>query len=231
MYGGGLESGSRTLPKPADLSYANVGTYFAQRGFITVIPDYRLSPEVKYPDATADVRDAVEWITEHPESVSGGDINNIYLLGHSAGAVQVATMLLEPRTRLSQPKQIAGAILMSGGYAYEPEKGIGTMRSTVTEQYYGGYEEAKNRLPLALLQKTHDNNLTLPRLLLGVAEKEQLEFVAAADVFADALDARGVKYERIEGKGHNHISLTYALGTGEGEQWAEDAIRWIEGTH
>jgi len=35
------------------------------------------------------------------------------------------------------------------------------------------------------------------------------------------------KVDVIEAKGHNHVSLIYALSSGEGEEWADQAAKWI----
>ncbi|KAK0442760.1 uncharacterized protein EV420DRAFT_1726804 [Desarmillaria tabescens] len=35
-----------------------------------------------------------------------------------------------------------------------------------------------------------------------------------------------VSYDEFAAKGHNHISLMFALGTGQGKEWAEDAVKW-----
>ncbi|HEX7946847.1 MAG TPA: alpha/beta hydrolase, partial [Phenylobacterium sp.] len=47
FYGGSWDSGRRQ-------DYSWVGKALASRGFVTVIADYRLYPEVKYPDFLAD---------------------------------------------------------------------------------------------------------------------------------------------------------------------------------
>ncbi|PBK87791.1 hypothetical protein ARMGADRAFT_1121378 [Armillaria gallica] len=41
-YGGGFYMGGRTLPAPADIIYHNLGSFFATRGFVAIVPDYRL---------------------------------------------------------------------------------------------------------------------------------------------------------------------------------------------
>jgi len=34
--------------------------------------------------------------------------------------------------------------------------------------------------------------------------------------------------EKIVALGHNHISLIWALSTGQGEQWGEDVVGWYK---
>jgi len=42
VYGGAFIAGDRVFPAPADLIYKCVGAFYASRGFLTIIPDYRL---------------------------------------------------------------------------------------------------------------------------------------------------------------------------------------------
>lgn len=60
-------------------------------GFVTVIPDYRVFPEVTFPGFMADPASAAKWVKDHIFEY-GGDPNRIFLVGHSAGA-HVAVML------------------------------------------------------------------------------------------------------------------------------------------
>ncbi len=91
-YGGGFTSGDRIRPPPADLVYACVGAFFASRGLLTVIPDYRLLPEIKYPQPVEDVRDALVFAVQHLGDA--GDTDKIFLYGHSAGASIMTSMFL-----------------------------------------------------------------------------------------------------------------------------------------
>ena len=56
IYGGGWRSGDRA-------TYGFVGAALAARGITTVIPDYRLFPEVKFPAFMEDAARAYAWIS------------------------------------------------------------------------------------------------------------------------------------------------------------------------
>ena len=114
VYGGGFNTGDRSIaPRTFGLVYACVAAFFARRGCVVVVPDYRLVPHVVFPGGAEDVRDAVRWVVAHPPCLRldaavegaeagvgapGGDsedpaLDKILLVGHSAGAAHVATML------------------------------------------------------------------------------------------------------------------------------------------
>lgn len=71
--------------------YLLVGNALARRGWVVVIPDYRLYPDVRYPAWVDDGAAAVRWARDSIARF-GGDPSRIIVIGHSAGA-HTATML------------------------------------------------------------------------------------------------------------------------------------------
>jgi len=89
LYGGSWANGTRR-------GYDFVGRAFAAAGFVTIVPDYRLYPDVRYPSFLEDCAAAVAWARAHAAEI-GGDPDRILLVGHSAGAYNVAMLALDPR--------------------------------------------------------------------------------------------------------------------------------------
>ena len=87
FYGGSWNSGSRS-------DYLFVGEALASRGITTVIADYRLYPQVRYPEFLVDGAQAVGWTYRHIGEY-GGNPQRLYLMGHSAGAYNVAMLALD----------------------------------------------------------------------------------------------------------------------------------------
>jgi poly(3-hydroxybutyrate) depolymerase len=81
FYGGAWTSGTRGF-------YRFVGEAFAARGIVTVVPDYRLHPEVRFPDFLDDSARAVRWALDHAAK-HGGDPSRVFIGGHSAGLMAV----------------------------------------------------------------------------------------------------------------------------------------------
>jgi acetyl esterase/lipase len=114
-YGGGWENGRKS-------QYRFVGAALAKAGYVAVLPDYRLFPEVKFPAFVQDGAEAVAWVVSHAAEI-GGDPKRIYLAGHSAGA-HLAGMLAYDRSQLERvglaPDTVRGYIGLSGPYALDP---------------------------------------------------------------------------------------------------------------
>ena len=93
------------------------GLFFAKQGYVFVSVNYRLAPEVSYPDFAYDVAEALSWVYDHVGDYCG-DQNRIYLMGHSAGAHLVALVSYEEKF-LSKygldTSIVKGLILLDGG--------------------------------------------------------------------------------------------------------------------
>jgi alpha-L-fucosidase 2 len=82
IHGGGFDSGSRVknvaqLPEPLDTAH-----------FAWFSIDYRLAPEFHFPEAIADVRDAIRWVKANARAYHV-DASRIVLIGESAGGFLV----------------------------------------------------------------------------------------------------------------------------------------------
>lgn len=111
-WGGRWQEGDKSM-------YQFVGRELAKRGIVTVIPNYRLWPQVGYKSFLADSVKAVEW-TKHNIRHYQGDADKVFVMGHSAGAYN-AIMLALNNHFLSDPKKVlAGAIGISGPYDFLP---------------------------------------------------------------------------------------------------------------
>ena len=116
IYGGAWQSGDKGL-------YRFVGTTLASRGILTVIPDYRVYPQVRYPDFLRDNALAVRFVKQHAREW-GGDPARLFLIGHSAGAYNVAMLALDRRwlgeVGLDPRRDVAGVVGLAGPYDFLP---------------------------------------------------------------------------------------------------------------
>ncbi|WP_426209415.1 alpha/beta hydrolase [Massilia sp. TWP1-3-3] len=108
--------------------FAFVGRALASRGYVVVIPDYRLYPEVKYPDFLDDSAQAVAW-TAREIAGFGGDPKRLYVMGHSAGAYNAAMVALDPRYLAKhgmKASALRGWIGLAGPYDFLPIENTST---------------------------------------------------------------------------------------------------------
>jgi acetyl esterase/lipase len=114
IYGGGWKAGDK-------FEYEFVGRALASQGFVAVIADYRIFPEVRYPAFLEDNARAIKWIEDNIASY-GGDPKRLFLAGHSAGAYN-AVMLGLDHSFLSEygvTVPIRAIAALSGPYDFYP---------------------------------------------------------------------------------------------------------------
>ena len=115
FYGGSWKNGTKE-------DYAFVGQALAAQGFVTVLPDYRLYPEVRFPDFLDDGAAAIAWVRDNIAQY-GGDPRRIVLAGHSAGAYNAMMLGLDWRYLRRagvDPKVVRAVAGLSGPYDFLP---------------------------------------------------------------------------------------------------------------
>ncbi|KLO18404.1 alpha/beta-hydrolase [Schizopora paradoxa] len=229
IYGGGLTSGDRVLNQPLDLVYKNCGSFFASRGILTVIPDYRLAPKAVYPEPVEDLRDAFRYVVANLGDA--GDVNRVFLTGHSAGGTLLLSLLLSENPRYLENDEvkvhIKGIAPRGAGCECVSDLFPPTLVS-VLHNFYEGQETTLS--PLGLLKKASPEHLaSLPPILIMRSEDEPPYVTNPLNAFIALFENKtGRKLEVHVGEGHCHMSAHMALNSGEGEQWGEDLAIWIK---
>ena len=117
FYGGSWQNGERA-------NYLFAAAALASRGYIAILPDYRLYPAVRFPAFVEDGAKAVRWALDHAAQI-GGDPGRLFLMGHSAGA-HIATLLtLDERYLAAEgvaAGRIRGTISLAGPNAFYPSR-------------------------------------------------------------------------------------------------------------
>ncbi len=135
FYGGAWRSGNKGL-------YRYVAKALARRGYVAVLPDYRVYPQARYPDFLEDGAQVVRWVKDNVGRF-GGDPDKIFLKGHSAGA-HIAAMLSTDARRLHKvglaPRcDIAGLIGIAGPYDFLP------LRDETLKVIFGGADRPETQ--------------------------------------------------------------------------------------
>jgi acetyl esterase/lipase len=115
FYGGRWSGGTRDF-------YRFVGQALVSRGYVAVIADYRIYPEVKFPAFVEDGARAVRWARAHAGEF-GGDPGKLFVMGHSSGAHIAAMLALDPQYLQAvggRRDWLAGMIGLSGPYDFLP---------------------------------------------------------------------------------------------------------------
>jgi acetyl esterase/lipase len=191
FYGGSWSSGSRA-------NYGFIGRAFAAQGFVTVIPDYRLVPEVHFPAFVEDGAAAVRWVRAHIAR-SGGDPDRLILAGHSAGAYNAAMLALDPAWLGPDRRAVRGLIGLAGPYDFLPLDDPASIA-------------AFSAVPdLTRTQPTHVAAAPSPPVLLATGDKDNRVRAYNSDNLAAVLTRLQVPVERRRYADVDHVGMLVDL--------------------
>ena len=202
FYGGSWNKGERA-------DYKFVGEALASRGVLTLVADYRLYPEVRYPDFLSDSALALRHGLEQAAAF-GGNPKRVFVMGHSAGGYNAAMLALDARWLRAvghAPAELAGFIGLAGAYDFFPMTNPDAQPVFFHPNYPAGTQPVEYALP------------TSPRSFLGAAKTDRLIDPQRNTVgLATRLQSVGVPvmlklYERV-----NHVTLVGTMAA---------PLRWL----
>ncbi len=199
IYGGNWVSGSRA-------EYAFVGRALAARGFVAVVADYRLYPQVSYPDFLDDVAQAVAWAVKQAPQY-GGDPQHLFVMGHSAGAYNAAMMALDPKWLAKvglTPSVMRGWIGLAGPYDFLP------VHNETTRPVFHYPDTPPESQPIS-----HVSAQAPPALLIAPVNDNLVNPTRNTGGLAAKLRAAGVPVRERYYDGVGHISLMVSLVVGQ----------------
>jgi len=204
-HGGALIDGHKDRTSEI---HANVCWFMTRHDMIGINLEYRLAPEAKYPDVTQDVAAAVRW-TRANIARFGGDPTQIYLFGHSAGALHVGSYAYDRRFHPEDGSGVAGLIVLSGRVRAETLPDNPLARNVIA--YFGDDQDAMAQGSMV----THVAPDSVPTLI-GVAEYEN----PLIDVHSAELIHRIAQVQRrappfFSLTRHNHMSSMAQINTAD----------------
>jgi acetyl esterase/lipase len=194
FYGGSWDSGRRQ-------DYGWVGRALAAQGFLTLVPDYRLYPAVRYPGFVEDGALAVRWAVDHARAL-GGDPGRIVLIGHSAGAYNAAMLALDDlwlKAAGVDPKVVRAFAGLSGPYDFLPLDG------PVTQRTFGDFADLPATQPAAYARPDS------PAAFLATGDGDTTVRPRNTRILAAALRSKGVAVEERHYAGLKHADTVLAL--------------------
>ncbi|MBC8868529.1 MAG: alpha/beta hydrolase [Planctomycetes bacterium] len=205
IHGGGWRRGDKlgVQQKPAA---------FVEKGFVFVSVNYRFVPNVTVKEMTGDIAKAIKWVHDHAEEY-GGSPDNLFVIGHSAGAHLAALVCTDDRYLKAEGlslSNIKGCVPVDTA-AYDiarQAKNISPLRQTTYTTVFGRNEDQQKELsPMTHVAK--DKNIP-PFLILHVADRPDSR--QQSEAFAKGLGEAGVKAKVVAGEGKTHTSINRELG-------------------
>jgi acetyl esterase/lipase len=192
LYGGRWQNGGKD-------GYRMLGDALTGRGFVAIIPEYRLYPSVRFPAWVQDAALAVRWARDNAARY-GGDPANLVVVGHSAGGHTAALLALDERW-LREAGVPAGAV-----------RGFASLAGPVDTTWTAPDVQALMGPPAgwpATHPRTHVDGTEPPLLLLHGAADESVTPGSSLRLAA-RIQARGGCARAIVYRGVGHIKIMAA---------------------
>ena len=197
IHGGAWRNGqAKDFAFPAEV-FINAGAHFVVVDFVQITETGgNLLPMIEQ------VRSAVAWVYEHAASF-GGDVERIYITGHSSGAhLSGCALVTDWQKDFALPSDtIKGGLLISGMYDLKP------VRLSKRSEYVKFTDEIEQ----ALSSQRHLDKLNAP-IIVAYGTQETPEFQRQSREFAAAVKAVGKPVELIVGEAFNHFEMQETLG-------------------
>ncbi len=208
IYGGSWNSGRKGL-------YSFFGTRWARKDVLTVMVDYPKSPKAGYDEMAIDVAQAVKWVKENIQTF-GGDLNKIFISGHSAGGHLAALVGIKKEyfERVGIANPLKGIILIDAAgldmYGYLQGENF-ERGNTYLKTFSNDPKIWKEASPMYFLHKD------MPPMLIYRGSKTYPSIEESNEKFVTALKAfvPQPNYTILNGKKHVPM-ITQFFNTGNG---------------
>jgi len=198
---------------------AYIGRRFAAAGFVTAVVNYRLSPAVSHPAHVQDAAASFAWVKRNI-SEYGGNADQVFIIGYSAGAYLAALLSTDPRYLAAHnlsPRDIRGTVPVSAFYWVE-RPGVAPDRD---KSVWGD-----DRNVWIDASPAHHLQTGAPPMLILFAERDE-DWRREQNVeFASAMKDAGHKSVEIAMiPNRNHATIWSRVGD-EGDETAERIIQF-----
>lgn len=206
VHGGSWQSNNKD-------QFRFIGKNLARRGYIAVLPNYRLVPESRYPAQIKDVARALKWTENNIESF-GGAKGEITLSGHSAGGHLAALIGYSDKWQKKyniDKENITSLVLLAGVYKFADNynEGAEVIKEFVPQKYWNDAQPV-----------LHLDSSDPPTFILQGLEDETVS-PKQAKYLANSLEQKGIKHKSILKDDLNHISLLFSFADNSHQIWEE----------
>lgn len=189
-------------------AHTNLGMNFAKKRFVTVVINYRLSPQVKHPAHIQDCAAAFAWVYKNI-SKYGGEPSMIFVMGHSAGGHLATLLALDPQYLKAYkltPENICGVIGVSGLYHLDGLKNYPFFRKMMSDAFGIDATVLKKASPSTYVRSG------LPTTLLVFADKDNLITQQQSRIFYAKLKKAENPVKIRQFKDRNHRTIISSIG-------------------
>lgn len=183
VYGGAWIRGDKS-------HYRFVGEALTRHGYDVAVINYHHAPEHKFPTYVNDLAQALNYLSQHQQRL-GIHASNIALMGHSAGAFNVMSLLYHPQQHNLNLDSVRAVIGIAGPYHFD------YLGDKVAEDAFDQSVPYQHVMPYYFVQPNHIRHYL---------------FLAERDAIVKAQNSYDLHAQLL--KQGNHSQLTVIANTG-----------------
>lgn len=223
VHGGGWKRGDKR-------AVGEKVKFFIGRGWVFVSVNYRLLPEGRHPVNVNDVALALAWVHNNAREY-GGNPNQLFVMGHSAGAHLAAMVVTseKPLQEAGKTCNILKGVIALDTNAYD----LPVLMRSSAASFYGqvfGEDHAlwKDASPSQHVAKGKG----IPPFLIcysrGMRTRTNPERAKHANAFAKKLRAAGFAAEIVDASDRNHAEINQRFGRADDAKVTGTAARFLD---
>lgn len=181
--------------------YRFIGEAFAKEGFDVVLINYHLAPEHIFPASVDDLHLALNYLSQHQHK-HGISMQNVILMGHSAGAFNVMSVLYAPTAYdLACKANIKAVVGLAGPYHFD------YFGDPLCQDAFDQSISYKKVMPYYFVEKNHI------RHYLFKAQNDQIVGEVNADDFDRMLKEKGNHSQVLTVPKVGHITIVGSVAS------------------
>jgi acetyl esterase/lipase len=210
-HGGGWTSGYKEWMSFMAPAFTAAGITFVSAG-------YRLAPQHVFPAGLQDCAAAVAWVVENIGS-HGGDPQQLFIGGHSAGGHYAALLCVAPAWLAAlnlDPTAIRGCVPLSGVFDFSESSGL-----SMRPRFLG--TDPQSDVLASPIRQISD---AAPAFLVAHGSQDFPHLIPQAKAFTERLHESGIAAERLEMEGRTHFTASFAGGERDGP-WVPAVLEFM----
>jgi acetyl esterase/lipase len=223
IHGGGWRVGDKSNKAVG----ADKGRFFSDQGFVYVSINYRLTPAVTHPGHIVDVAEAIAWVHDRI-SKYGGDPEQLFVMGHSAGA-HLAALVATDHRRLAKhdkPLSIIDGVILLDGAGYDIPAKLNLGRAAANKMYRNAFtEDEAVQQDASPIHHVSAGKSIPPFLIIPIARR--IDSNKMSENLAKAIKEAGGTANVFVAEGKTHASVNGDIGKPNDKPTAE-IMKFVE---
>lgn len=206
--------------------------FFSNQGWLFISANYRLLPDGRHPANAEDVAAAVAWVHDNVAKV-GGNPDQIFIMGHSAGCHLVSLVATDGRhlEKVGKSLDVVKGVIALDTQGYDiPALMEGDFDSEIYKRVFTeDPEKQQDASPSHFIAPDKDIPPFFITYSAGMGQRPNSQRGEVAEAFAAKLREAGMQAEVADGSDRNHGQINQWFGKPDDAKVTGKALAFLKG--